>query len=72
MEINIDNYNVDAIRDVLEDYYGTAMITASPFAMVDLIDLSNKSDYEILCMAINMGINIEVFNKEKNYWISFV
>lgn len=67
MEIDIDNYDVDAIRDILEDYYGTAMMNASPFAMVDLIDLSNKSDYEILCMAINMGIDIEEYQNGKGY-----
>ena len=63
MEIDMDDYDIDAIRDYLEDYYGTAMTNVSPFAMVDLIDLSNKSDYEILVMAINLGININNFYK---------
>ena len=67
MEIDMDDYDIDAIRDTLEDYYGTAMTTASPFAMVDLIDLSNRSDYEIMCTAINMGINIEAFRRERSY-----
>ena len=67
MEIDMDDYDIDGIRDAVEDYYGTAMTTASPFAMVDLIDLSNKSDYEILCIAINIGINIEAFNKGRSY-----
>ena len=59
MEINIDDYDINALRNELEDYYGTAMINASPFATVDLINLDNKSDYEILVMAINIGINID-------------
>ena len=63
MEIDMDAYDIDAIRDYLEDYYGTAMMSVSPFAAVDLINLSNKSDYEILVMAINMGININNFLK---------
>ena len=56
MEINIDDYDIDAIRDYLEDYYGTAMVNVSQFATVDLIDISNKSDYEIIKEAYNMGI----------------
>ena len=56
MEIDMDDYDIKGIRDYLEDYYGTAMTTVSPFATVDLIDVSNKSDYEIVVMAYNMGI----------------
>ena len=63
MEINMDDYDIEAIRSDLEDYYGTAMTNVSPFAMVDLIDLTKKSDYEIIVMAINMGINLD------NYYI---
>ena len=51
MEINMDDYDIEAIRSDLEDYYGTAMTNVSPFAMVDLIDLSTKSDYEIIVIS---------------------
>ena len=67
MEIDINDYDIDAIRSDLEDYYGTAMVNASPFAMVDLINLSNKSDYEIITMAINIGINIDNYYIGKRY-----
>jgi len=56
MEFDINDYDVNLIRDYLEDYYGTAMVNASTFATVDLIDIGNKSDYEIVAMAYNMGI----------------
>ena len=56
MEIDINDYDIDAIRDYLEDYYGTAMTNVSPFATIDLINLDNKSDYEIIIIAYNMGI----------------
>ena len=67
MEINIDDYDIDALRDYLTDYFGTASINASIFAMSDLISLDNKSDYEVLLMAINMGININNFTIHKRY-----
>lgn len=67
MEIDIDNYDVKAIREDLEDYYGTAMVNSSPFAMVDLINLDNKSDYEIIITALNIGINLDNYYIGKRY-----
>ena len=67
MDIDMNDYDIDSIRDDLEDYFGTAMVNSSPFAMVDLIDLSTKSDYEILSMAINMGINIDNYRIGKQF-----
>lgn len=67
MEINMDDYDISAIRDDLEDYYGTAMISVSPFATADLINLDSKSDYEIFCMAISMGIDLNHYYLGKRY-----
>ena len=67
MEIDINDYDINAIRDELKDYYGTAMVNSSPFAMVDLINLDNKSDYEIIIMALNMGIDLDNYYIGKRY-----
>ena len=67
MEIDINDYDIEAIRNDLKDYYGTAMINASLLAMVDLINLENKSDYEILRMAVSVGININNYYIGKRY-----
>ena len=67
MEIDLNDYDIDAIRSDLEDYYGTALSTVSPFAIVDLIDLSNKSDYEIIMLAINIGLNLDNYHIGKRY-----
>ena len=67
MEIDMNDYDIKAIRNDLKDYYGTAMINASLLAMVDLINLDNKSDYEILCMAVSVGINIDNYYIGKRY-----
>ena len=56
METDIENYDIDAIRIFLEDYYGTAMTNASPFAMIDLNELDNKCDDEVLEIVRSMGI----------------
>ena len=67
MEINMNDYDIKAIRNDLADYYGTAYINVSPLAMVDLINLDNKSDYEIICIAINMGIDLDNYYIGKRY-----
>ena len=66
MGIDINDYDIDAIRNYLEDYFGTA-IASFPLAMADLIDLSNKSDYEIISIAINLGVNINNYLNNKRY-----
>ena len=66
MKINIDDYNIDGIREELYDYYGTAR-TVYPIAEADLIDLSNKSDYEILMIAINIGVDVDKYYFGKRY-----
>ena len=67
MEIDMNDYDIKAIRNDLKDYYGTAYINASQFAMVDLINLDNKSDYEILRIAVSVGININNYYIGKRY-----
>lgn len=49
--------DVDALREDLKDYYGTAM-QFNPVAMMDLVKVENASDEEIVNIAINNGINI--------------
>ena len=78
MEINIEDYDIYAIRaffDKLREQeineYGTA-VDAFPFAMADLVhadskyDVSGKSDYEVVIMAYNMKI-LENFRIGKRY-----
>ena len=49
--------DVDALRDDLMNYYGSAM-QFNPVAMMDLVKVENASDEEIVNIAINNGINI--------------
>ena len=79
MNVNIDDYDVDAIRAYFdemrrdqEDYYGTAMMNNLPFAAVDLInvtseyDVTGMTDYEIIAKAQEIGV-LEYFKKHKRY-----
>ena len=49
--------DVDALREDLKNYYGTAM-QYNPTAMMDLIKVENASDNEIVNIAIKNGFNI--------------
>ena len=58
MEYEID---VDRLRKDLEDYYGTAMFNASPLAVMELSKVQRASDYEIVEMAQENGIDLRKY-----------
>ena len=39
---------IEELREKLRDYYGTAMVSGMPMAVVDLAKLENMDDDEIL------------------------
>ena len=47
--------SVDAIRQSLQDYYGTAM-QQFPMAVVDLTNIDSMSDMEVIREAQKVGI----------------
>lgn len=49
--------DIEALRQHLVDYYGTAMVTATPFAAPDLFDAMNASPEELIRMAEREGID---------------
>ena len=53
--------DVDALRDYLEDYYGTAMFNGFPPALLDLADISRMSGYELCEKAESMGVDLRRF-----------
>ena len=48
--------NVDRVRDALKDYYGTAMASGFPMAVVDLAKVDSMTDDEVLLIAKKNGI----------------
>ena len=61
------NIDIDALRQDLITYFGTAM-QIYPLAMIDLTKVEHASDNEIVNMAIKNGFNLydyEITNKHK-------
>ena len=55
MEYEID---VKRLRRDLKDYYGTAMFSASPMAVLDLSRIQRASDQEIVEEAQRLGLDL--------------
>ena len=60
----MSKYNIRKLRKDLIDYFGTAMQSGFPMAVVDLSDIENMSDEELLKYAIKNGVNIEKYEEE--------
>lgn len=58
----MSKYNIRAIKKELMNYYGTAMTSGIPMAMMDLGKLEHLSDDELVELARQNGINIEEYN----------
>ena len=54
--------NISKLRRDLEDYFGTAMFSASPIAMMDLERVQKASDEELITIAKECGFNINKYN----------
>ena len=52
MNIDIDEVDVERLRQDLIDYFGCAMFTISPVAMVDLTKVETASDEELIRIAL--------------------
>lgn len=53
--------DVDALRDYLKDYCGTAMFSGFPAALLDLSDIERMSGVELCRKAESMGIDLHRF-----------
>lgn len=49
-------YDIDELKQRLIDYYGTAMYSGFPMAIIDLSKIENMSDEEIIREARKIGI----------------
>ena len=58
------NYNIKKLRKDLMDYFGTAMHSGFPMAVIDLGDIENMSDEQLLEFASRNGVDIEKYNEE--------
>ena len=61
MEIDIDEIDIERLREDLIDYFGTAL--TNEYAMVDLITVQTCRDEELVRIALKNNINIDDYRK---------
>lgn len=55
--------NTYKLRKDLEDYFGTAMFSGNPQAMMDLERVKRASDSELISIARRCGVNINNYTE---------
>ena len=58
--------DVDALRDYMEDRYGTAMFNGLPPALMDLADVSSMSAQELCQKAEREGVDLRHFEVKED------
>lgn len=67
MNIEID---IERLRNDLINYYGTAMFSSSPLAIIELSKIETASDEELIQIAQNNNFDLNKYiidNKGENY-----
>ena len=54
----MDEFDVDRLREDLEDYFGTAMFNGNPQAMIELEEVKSASTQDLILIALNYGFDI--------------
>ncbi len=58
--------DIDKLREDLEDYFGTAMFSGNPQAMMELEKVKRASDQELISLARRCGININDYTERED------
>lgn len=54
--------DVDALRDYLRDYYGTAIFAGMPVAMIDVAKVERASAEELIKIALKEHVDLTKFS----------
>lgn len=57
--------DIDALRDYLLDYCGSAMFPGFPAAVLDVVDIEQADSYELCQMAERLGIDLHKFEVQE-------
>ena len=62
--------DIDKLRDDLEDYFGTAMFSGNPQAMMDLEKVKRASSQDLISFAQRCGFDINNYaeREDEDYW----
>ena len=62
MDQNTITIDIDDLRRDMMDYYGSAMSSGFPMAVVDLTRVERASGEELVQMAIDAGVDIRKYS----------
>lgn len=65
--MNIDNIDIEALRQDIIDYYGTAALGFFPAAYMDVARVENATDEELIEMALNLGFDLNRYKMGRFY-----
>lgn len=54
--------DVDALRDYMRDYYGTAIFAGMPAAIIDVTRVERASDEELVKIALKEHVDLVKFS----------
>lgn len=66
MYINIEDIDIERLRNDIINYYQSAMFMVSPLAMMDMQQAQNATDEWIIKKAIDLKIDLNKYIKQKN------
>ncbi len=62
----MSNINILKLKKDLMDYFGTAVFSGMPNAVIELSKISNASDSQIINLALNIGFDLSEYEEGKN------
>ena len=66
--MNNNDFDYDSLRHDLMDYYGTAMCSGLPMAVIDLGKVERASEQELLRIAQKEHFNLDQYVQQEWKW----
>lgn len=63
MNIDINNIDIEKLRNDLIEYFTSAMFIVSPVALVDLTEVENASDEKVIKIALDNKFDLKKYIK---------
>ena len=62
--MDINDVDIEKLRQDLIDHFTAAMFIVSPVALMDLTEVENASDEEIVKIALENGFDLENYSRQ--------
>lgn len=63
-QIDLENIDFEKLRKTLKGYYESEQIYKNPFAVSDVLNIDNVSDYKLIYIALENGFDLDEFKKD--------